>query len=45
MKKLRESLDSFKAAGKFVIAYGTAYSQKTYYLASAADKVYLHPMG
>lgn len=45
MKKLRESLDSFKAAGKFVIAYNTAYSQKTYYLASAAEKVYLHPMG
>ena len=45
MKKLRESLESFKAAGKFVISYGTAYSQKTYYLASAAEKVYLHPMG
>jgi protease IV len=45
MKKLRESLDSFKAAGKFVISYSTAYSQKTYYLASAAEKVYVHPMG
>ncbi len=45
MKKLHESLDSFKAAGKFVISYSTAYSQKTYYLASAAEKVYLHPMG
>jgi len=45
MKKLRESLDSFKSAGKFVVSYGTSYSQKTYYLASAAEKVYLHPMG
>ncbi len=45
MKKLRESLDSFRAAGKFVISYGTAYSQKSYYLASAAEKVYLNPMG
>jgi protease-4 len=45
MKKLRESLESFKAAGKFVISYGSAYSQKSYYLASASEKVYLHPMG
>lgn len=45
MKRLRESLDSFKASGKFVIAYSNAYSQKSYYLASAAQKVYLHPMG
>lgn len=45
MKKVRERLDSFKTSGKFVISYNTAYSQRSYYLASAADKVYLHPMG
>jgi protease-4 len=45
MKKLRESLESFKSSGKFVIAYGTSYSQGTYYLASSSEKVYLHPMG
>ncbi len=45
MKKIREALDQFKASGKFVMAYSNAFSQRQYYLASAAEKVYIHPMG
>jgi len=44
-KKIRERLETFRASGKFVIAYAHAYSQRSYYIASAADKVYLHPLG
>ena len=32
-------------SGKFVIAYAIGYTQKSYYLASVADKVYLYPEG
>lgn len=35
----------FKSSGKFVIAYSDSYSQMEYYLATAADKVYLNPEG
>ncbi len=44
-KKIRQSLEAFRASGKFVIAYASAYSQRSYYIASAADRVYLHPLG
>lgn len=44
-KKIRQSLIQFRASGKFVIAYANAYSQRSYYIASAADRVYLHPLG
>ena len=36
---------NFKESNKFIVAYGDVYSQKAYYLASAADKVYLNPEG
>lgn len=45
MKKVRKALADFQASGKFVLGYANSYSQSTYYLASAADKLYLHPMG
>ncbi len=35
----------FKKSGKFVWAYNNSYSQKEYYLNSAADVVYLNPQG
>lgn len=44
-QELRKALQDFKDAGKFVYAYGDYYTQKDYYLASVADKVYLHPQG
>ncbi|MCF8294656.1 MAG: signal peptide peptidase SppA [Bacteroidales bacterium] len=43
--EIRQALEDFKSTGKFIIAYGEYYSQKAYYLASVADKVFLHPQG
>ena len=45
LEELRRAIIDFKQSGKFVVAYNEGYSQYTYYLASAADKVYLHPEG
>ena len=39
------ALDDFKTTGKQVVALGDAFNQAQYYLASRADKIYLHPMG
>ena len=44
-KELREALLEFKKSKKFVLAYGDRMSQKAYYVATAADKVYLNPYG
>lgn len=44
-KEIRDALIHFKESGKFVIAYADNYSQKGYYIASAADKIYLNPQG
>ena len=45
IEEIRNSLADFKESGKFIISYADYYSQKTYYLASIADKVYLSPEG
>ncbi len=39
------AIDTFKQTGKQVIAIGDTFNQAQYYLASWADKIYLHPMG
>lgn len=46
VETIRNALKDFKkTSGKFIIAYAIGYSQKSYYLASVADKVYLYPEG
>lgn len=45
LEELREAIVDFKQSGKFVVAYNETYSQGQYYLASAADKIYLQPEG
>ena len=42
---IREALLDFKKSGKWIVAYGDSYTQTTYYISSAADKVYLNPEG
>ncbi|MEI6311209.1 MAG: signal peptide peptidase SppA [Bacteroidota bacterium] len=42
---IRDALIDFKKSGKFIYSYGDMYSQKGYYLASVADKIYLNPKG
>jgi protease-4 len=43
--ELREALIDFKTSGKFIVAYDEAYSEGGYFLASAADEIYLNPLG
>ena len=45
VEEMRAALVDFKQSGKFVVAYNESYSQGAYYLASVADKIYLHPEG
>jgi len=42
---LRDAILDFKESGKFVYAHSKYYTQGTYYLASTADKVFVHPLG
>ncbi len=45
LEELREGIVDFKQSGKFVVSYNETYSQGRYYLASAADSIYLQPQG
>lgn len=44
-REVAAALERFKAAGKPVLAWGTAYDQRQYYLAAHANEVFVHPMG
>lgn len=45
LAEIRDALQAFKATGKFIVAYGENYNSKSYYLASLADEIVLHPAG
>lgn len=45
LEEVRDALIDFKSSGKYIIAYGENFNQKSYYVASIADKIYLNPMG
>lgn len=45
IEEIRQSLIDFRESGKWVVAYADVMSEGAYYLASAADKVYLNPEG
>ena len=45
VEEIRNALIDFKKSGKFIVAYSDYYTQKAYYLASIADKIYLNPEG
>ena len=45
LEELRAALEEFRASGKFVVSYNENYSQAQYYLASAADRIYIQPEG
>lgn len=43
-EEIRNALLQFKTSGKFIYSYSNlGYSQKSYYLATAADKIYVNP--
>ncbi len=45
LKTLRTALDDFKKSKKPIYAYADYYDEKSYYLASVATQVFLHPQG
>lgn len=45
LEEIRNALIDFKSSGKFIYAYSETYSQKAYYIASTASKLYLNPQG
>lgn len=45
LKEIRDEIIEFKKSKKFVIAYGEIIEEHGYYIASAADKVYINPTG
>ncbi len=45
IEEIRNALIDFKTSGKFIYSFAPVYSQRGYYLASVADKVYLNPSG
>jgi len=45
LEEIRNALIDFKTSKKFVYAYGETMTEKGYYLASVADKIYLNPAG
>lgn len=45
IQEIRNSIEDFKKTGKFVAAYGESFSEGSYFVASAADKIFLPPTG
>lgn len=45
LEEIRNGLLDFKTSGKFIYAYSEGFSQKAYYLASSANKLFLNPEG
>ena len=40
---MREALVDFKSTGKWIVAFGELWQEREYYLASAADEIYMVP--
>lgn len=45
LQRIGEAIDDFRSADKIVIANADFYGQGSYYLASHADEIYMHPEG
>ena len=45
IEEIRNALIDFKKSGKFIVSYSEVFTQKSYYLASVSDKIYLNPAG
>jgi len=45
LSEIRDAMLDFKESGKFIYAYADTYSQKSYYLASVADSIFMTPEG
>jgi len=45
LEEIRAALADFKKSKKFVVAYSEYYTEKSLFLVSVADQIYLHPEG
>jgi protease-4 len=45
VEEIRNALMDFKKSGKFIYAYSESFTQGAYYLATAADRIFLYPEG
>ncbi|MFT5500813.1 MAG: protease-4 [Woeseiaceae bacterium] len=45
LQRVGDAIDDFRTSGKTVIASADYYGQGSYYLASRADEIYMHPDG
>ncbi|MDR0864166.1 MAG: signal peptide peptidase SppA [Candidatus Symbiothrix sp.] len=45
VEPIRKALLDFKESGKFIIAYGEDFNQRSYYVASVADEIFMNPQG
>jgi protease-4 len=45
VEEIRNALIDFKKSEKFIISYADIYTQKSYYLATTADSIFLNPEG
>ena len=45
LEEVRNALIDFKQSGKFILSHSDMYTQKSYYMASVADRLYLTPEG
>lgn len=45
LREIREELMAFHKSKKFIYAYGEVADQKSYYVVTAADKVFINPSG
>lgn len=45
LREVAAGLQEFRKSGKQVVAWGSRYTQRQYFLAAHADEVYLHPFG
>ena len=43
--ELRSALEDFKKSGKFIYAYGEILTEKSYYISSVADQIYMPESG
>lgn len=45
LAELTAAIQDFRSSGKKVVAYSTAFLQESYFVAAAADEIYVDPMG
>ncbi len=45
LQEIGNAIERFKKSGKKIIAFSDSYTRDSYYLASKANEIYMHPMG